>query len=87
MVGRGERWDGSRFRLAHSLGFGGWVGFGAAQLQHGYTESYRLLSDLGFENVIYDRWNIYKTIVVDAYPQIHESLKRIQALISAELEN
>ena len=32
MVGRGERWGGSRFRLAHSLGFGGWAGFGAAQL-------------------------------------------------------
>ena len=50
---------------------------------HGLTDAYRLLDDLRFENLVYERRNTYKTIVQDAAPPVGEEIVRIRDLIAA----
>jgi hypothetical protein len=55
--------------------------------EHGYTDSYELLTDLDFENLVYDRRDIYKTIIDEAHPPLYESITSIRDLVQEQLGN
>ncbi len=54
--------------------------------EHNHTNAYQLLIDLEFANIVYDRWDIYTTVVKFATPRTEQALEHIRELIDAELE-